>query len=82
MAKIGPLWLKATQAGMALWSPAPSPPRPKLWARRPSSPGDHVGRKAHEEGAYEGADLPAGSLPPPLLLLQTALPHTAHKRRR
>lgn len=71
-----------SEACVVLWSPAPNPTRPKLWACRPSSPGDHVGRKAHEEGAYEGADLLGGSLPPPLLLLQTAFPHTAHKKGR
>lgn len=45
-----------------------------------SSPGDHVGGKAHEEGPYERADLLGGTLPPPLLFLQTAFPHTASER--
>ena len=51
-------------------------------ARRSGSPGNHVGRKAHEEGPYEGADLLGGALPSPLLLLQTAFPHTAREKGR
>lgn len=51
-----------------------------LAPRRPDPPGDHVGRKAHEEGPDEGADLLGGSPAPPLLLLQTAFPHTAGRQ--
>lgn len=58
-----------------LCSPKPHPLMPG-----PGSPGDHVGAEAHEKGPYEGADLLGGPLPPPLLLLQTAFPHTVWKR--
>lgn len=42
----------------------------------PRSPRDDVGSEAEHEGADEGADLPGGSLPSPLLLLQATLPDT------
>lgn len=47
---------------------------------RVSLPGNHVRRKAHEEGPYKGADLLGGTLASPLLFLQAAFPHTAQGR--
>lgn len=40
------------------------------------SPCDDIGSKAEHEGADEGANLPGGSLPSPLLLLQATLTDT------
>ena len=69
VAKQGWPRLKATQALLRSPEPRARPTCPKPVSRSPGSPGDHVGCEAHEEGAYEGADLPGGALPPPLLLL-------------
>lgn len=82
VAKRGRPLLKAPRAPLCSGGPRARPARPKLPSHGPSSPGDHVGCKAHQERAYEGADLLGGSLPPPPLLLQTALPHTAGDRER
>lgn len=62
------------QEGPHSGSPSPGP-HPQV-----SSPGNHIGSKAHEEGPYEGADLFGGTLSPPLLLLQTSFPHTVWDR--
>lgn len=43
------------------------------------SPCDHIGSKAEDEGADEGADLPCRSLSSPLLLLQATLADTGKK---
>lgn len=40
------------------------------------SPCDDIGSEAEHKGADEGADLPGGSLPSPLLLLQATLTDT------
>lgn len=66
-----------SQEGSPPPTPGPLSPGPHSQV---SLPGNHIGGKAHKEGPYEGADLFGGTLSPPLLFLQTPLPHTAQDR--
>lgn len=45
------------------------------------SPRKHIRGEAHHKCANERTDLPGGSLPPPLLLIQAFLAHTAKAHR-
>lgn len=58
-----------------------SPSHPARGSLPQRSPRDDIGSEAEHEGADEGADLPGGSLPSPLLLLQATLTDTVDTER-